>query len=315
MARIWVTGAHGFIGRHLTRHLAQLGHKVAGIGHGTWSEGCAAKWGVHFWMAGNIESASLKLLQRDFGTPEIIFHLAGGASVGAAIAKPHEDFSRTVISTSELFEWVRQYAPQVYLVAVSSAAVYGAGHIGAIAETATLNPFSPYGFHKRMMEDICRVYASNYELKVSLARLFSVYGAGLKKQLLWDLCTQLSKNPTKIQLGGTGGELRDWTHVNDVVCALDKIAPLASTQMPIFNIGTSTGTTVREIAQQIMVHWYAKMEKPSLIFNGQSRRGDPFSLIASSKLLTQLGSQYSCDLNEGLGEYVSWYRKLHQELR
>ena len=58
-----------------------------------------------------------------------------------------------------------------------------------------------------------------FRLAAGLPRLFSVYGAELKKQLLWDLCGKFAAGGA-VELGGTGNELRDWTDVRDVARAL-----------------------------------------------------------------------------------------------
>ena len=145
MSNILITGAHGFIGKHLARWLARQGHQVAGLGHGIWPASEASSWGVTHWLNGDIQSGNLRLLQQTSGTPDVVYHLAGGSSVGVALANPREDFTRTVATTAELLEWLRVDAPQARLVAVSSAAVYGSGHDGPIAEGATLAPYSPYG--------------------------------------------------------------------------------------------------------------------------------------------------------------------------
>jgi UDP-glucose 4-epimerase len=122
---------------------------------------------------------------------------------------PLEDFRRSVDTSARLFEWVRVNAPHTKIVCVSSAAVYGADHSGPIPETAPLSPYSPYGCHKAMMEMLCQSYVRNYGMRITIGRLFSVYGAGLEKQLLWDLCCKLRGNPGVVTLGGTGQELRD----------------------------------------------------------------------------------------------------------
>ena len=103
------------------------------------------------------------------------------------MANPREDFLRTVATTAELLEWLRQEAPRTRLAAVSSAAVHGTGHAGRIAESAPTRPLSPYGYHKLMMERLCRSYASSYGLPCLVLRLFSVDGPGLRKQLLLSL--------------------------------------------------------------------------------------------------------------------------------
>ncbi len=221
MAQIWITGTRGFIGRHLASWLSRQGHTVIGIGHGPWPPAEAQAWGVQRWLNGGIHAGNLQQLLRDNGAPDCIFHLAGGSSVGASIANPYEDFTRTVATTAELLEWMRLGARSAKLVSVSSAAVYGAGHTGPIREEQALLPFSPYGYHKLMMENLCLSYAANYGLAVMVVRLFSVYGSWLKKQVLWDMCSSLASGTRQLVLGGTGEELRDWTDIRDVVRALE----------------------------------------------------------------------------------------------
>jgi UDP-glucose 4-epimerase len=308
MSNILITGAHGFIGKHLARWLARQGHQVSGLGHGIWPAAEAASWGVSHWLNGDIQSDNLRLLQQAGGTPDVVYHLAGGSSVGVAIANPREDFFRTVATTAELLEWLRVDAPQARLVVVSSAAVYGSGHEGLIGEDAMLTPYSPYGHHKRIMEELCRSYAASYGLRVSIARLFSVFGAELKKQLLWDLCTRIAAGTRPLVLGGSGNELRDWTDVRDVVRALDLLATQASTEVAVVNVGTGTGSSVRQIATGIARHWSLPDAAGALLFSGQSRPGDPFSLVANANRLNKLGFSWEIPVDDGLAAYVRWFQ-------
>jgi UDP-glucose 4-epimerase len=307
MAHVWITGAHGFIGRHLARWLTNQSHTVAGIGHGAWPQVEAARWGVSSWINGEVSASNLGQMRRVSSVPDYVFHLAGGSSVGAAFASPQEDFTRTVASTAELLEWLRQQAPAVRVTAVSSAAVYGAGHEGAIAENARLTPFSPYGAHKLMMEDLCRSYAANFGLQLVLPRLFSVYGAELKKQLLWDLCGKFAAGGA-VDLGGTGNELRDWTDVRDVVRVLDQAARLASDQAPVLNLATGRATPVREIASTVALHWGGVEAAARVSFSGRSRPGDPFSLVANIDRMRSQGIECPIPVTQGVAEYVDWFR-------
>jgi UDP-glucose 4-epimerase len=309
----FVTGAYGFIGRYVSMHLATKKFEVCGVGHGVWPPSEAERWGVKDWLNGEIHSSNLELLRHQRGAPDIVFHLAGGSSVGAAVQNPREDFNRTVVSTLELIDWIRRNAPSAKLVAVSSAAVYGAGHSGPIREGTDLQPYSPYGRHKRMMEEMATAYAADYGMKVVIARLFSVYGPGLRKQLLWDLCAKMDKTPSKIILGGSGQELRDWTHVSDVARALGMMANVASSSAPVINIGTGVGTSVREIAEKMISVWFNGDVAPKLDFNAQARPGDPFSLIADNTSLSTLGFEWNHRLMDGLSDYVHWYRQNGRE--
>ena len=82
MSVAWVTGARGFIGRHLARALFAEQMTVAGLGHGAWPEDEAAFWGVTQWLNGDITPANMDRLATLCGAPELIFHLAGGSAVG-----------------------------------------------------------------------------------------------------------------------------------------------------------------------------------------------------------------------------------------
>ena len=302
---VWITGARGFIGSHLARELADGGHAVHGIGHGALEEAECGHLGLTSWINGEIEAANLDALAAAHGLPAAVFHLAGGSSVGLAIAHPFEDFSRTVASTARLLEWLRVHSPQSRMIAVSSAAVYGAGHSGPIAERAALTPMSPYGQHKLMMEQLCRSYAVTYGVGSTVVRLFSVYGAGLRKQLLWDVCSRLQDNGGELVLGGTGAEIRDWCDVRDVVRLLATCVQLPQDEsFHVINGGSGRGMPVSEIAALLAGHW----GNVRVRFTGIVRAGDPFSLLADATTLGKTRFRWRVDPDRGIADYVRWFR-------
>jgi UDP-glucose 4-epimerase len=77
--------------------------------------------------------------------------------------------------------------------------------------------------------------------------MFSVYGEGLRKQLLWDCGVKLMAAADPIELGGSGEELRDWIHIDDAVAMLRRIAGMAGVDCPIFNGGSGVAAKVRDI--------------------------------------------------------------------
>jgi len=273
----WVTGARGFIGRYLAAELARRGYQVHGIGHGAWLPEERSRCGIAGWINSAVTAAGLDALAAAVGAPSVLFHLAGGSSVGASVAAPREDFARTVEASAELAEWIRTRAPQARVVAVSSAAVYGDAWHEPIPVGAPLRPVSPYGAHKAAMECVLAGHARSFGLAVSLVRLFSVYGPGLEKQLVWDICCRLARGERDLRLGGRGDERRDFMFVTDAALALVAAAGHASPVPAVFNGGTGRPTTVRELTETVVRLWSADV---TLHFDGELRAGDPRSLVA-----------------------------------
>jgi UDP-glucose 4-epimerase len=303
---VWVTGANGFIGRYLARELADAGYAVHGIGHGALENLEKHRVGLQTWLNGEVDAANLNALAAGHGLPLKVFHLAGGSSVGLSIAQPFEDFSRTVASTARLLEWLRGSAPECRVIVASSAAVYGADHGGPISEDAVLAPMSPYGQHKLMMEQLCKSYAVSFGLRSTVARLFSVYGPHLRKQLLWDICYRLQQGERTLVLGGTGDEIRDWTDVRDVVRLLTKIgeSPQQET-FRVINGGSGRGTRVADIASMLVKNWGSQI---AVRYSGVVRAGDPFSLLADDAGLRDLPFDWRIPIDRGLADYVSWFK-------
>jgi UDP-glucose 4-epimerase len=303
---VWITGANGFIGRYLARELADTGHAVHGIGHGALEDFEKQRLGLRSWLNGEVDAANLNALAAAHGLPSRIFHLAGGSSVGLSIAQPFEDFSRTVTSTARLLEWLRGAAPECHVIAASSAAVYGADHSGAISEDAALTPMSPYGQHKRMMEQLCKSYAASFGVRSTVARLFSVYGPHLRKQLLWDICSRLARGERTLTLGGTGDEIRDWTDVRDVARFLTRVEELPQQEtFRVINGGSGRGTSVATIAGMLVKNWGGDI---GLQYSGVVRGGDPFSLLADNAGLLALSFDWRIPVERGVLDYVTWFK-------
>lgn len=307
MSVVWVTGAKGFIGRHLSTYLAAEGLTVSGLGHGALPPELLSQQGLTHWINGDIDAHNLQQLFRCTGFPDVIYHLAGGSSVGLSLQTPAEDFRRSVVSTAALLEWVRIANPKIKIVVSSSAAVYGSIGLKRIPEIGQFTPYSPYGFHKRTAELICESYAQNFGLKIAVVRLFSVYGPGLCKQLLWDLCCRLMRMPDFLELHGTGAEIRDWLYVADAVKLLVAVSELEPLEFLLLNGATGIGTSVRDVA---ILMCKAMGVAPEVKFSGHKRPGDPFSLVGdTTRLQEALSIQLDYSLNLGLAEYAKWFKQ------
>jgi UDP-glucose 4-epimerase len=302
----WVTGARGFIGRRLTLELRGRGVSVFGIGHGHLPPDAWHAAGLDHWSNSEISAEGLGEIARKSGPPDAVFHLAGGSSVGASVQAPLEDFTRTTDTTARLLEWLRAHSPASKVVAASSAAVYGDTQGSPARESHVPSPVSPYGFHKLMMEQLCLEYSQVFGLHTTVLRMFSVYGEGLRKQLLWDCSVKLTSGAAAIELGGTGGELRDWIHVDDAAAAMARAAELADSGRPTYNLASGRAVCVRDIVSLLA----KSLNRPVRIeFSGVSRPGDPMVLVADTERLAHTGTACAVSLESGIQRYAEWFMR------
>ena len=294
--KILVTGVAGFVGLHVARQAISDGHEVFGLGHG--ADELTGKF-----AALRDSSVSLPALNSLPVSPEIIIHCAGGASVARSFEGPLEDFQRTVDSTALVLEFARQSAGKVRVVLPSSAAVYGLAETFPMHPDDPCNPTSPYGLHKAMAEDLARSYASRFDVPIAIVRLFSIYGSGLRKQLLWDACTKLRQGPSSFF--GTGRETRDWLHVIDASKLLLAAAMRASTDCPIVNGGSGRSVAISDILELIS----ATSGFASASFTGDVRPGDPVHYHADISGALAWGWGPTIPLERGIADYVAWFRE------
>lgn len=297
-----VTGAYGFIGRHAARFYARQGFHVIGIGHGDFTGEEQREWGIAEWHTSEV---TLDALRRYGGSPDVIIHCAGGSSVGPSIAAPLKDYQRTVDTTVNVLEFARISGSTPKVVYPSSGAVYGAVDILPISEDTLLNPVSPYGVHKKIAEELCASYARHFGVSVVIVRLFSVYGTGLRKQLLWDACKKISKG--EVAFWGTGLETRDWLYIEDAAELLFKAGERASTACPVVNGGSGLGVTVQDVLTEIFAQ-FQRTDSP--IFSGSIRQGDPMHYIADISRTKAWGWIPKVEWRKGVREYVEWYKRV-----
>ena len=299
-ATVVITGAHGFLGRHAARTFAGRGYSVVGIGHGNWPRAEWESWGLSDWHQADVTRESLRQFA---GAPHAILHCAGSGSVGFSVAQPFEDFQRTVATTAHVLEYVRLDSPATRVVYPSSASVYGRAEAFPIHEDCQLAPIAPYGAHKRMAEELLAFHARWFHVAVSVVRFFSVYGCGLKKQLLWDACRKLTAGDRVFM--GTGDEIRDWLHVDDAAELLLLAIEQASPECPIANGGTGEGVRVRDLLNSLAQSLCPS--RPSVEFSGVASSWDPECYIADPTRAISWGWRPQRQWRKSVAEYVAWW--------
>lgn len=303
-----VLGAAGFVGRHAASALAARGCRVLGVGHGQWSEAEWRSWGLSGWVDADISLDSLSRLTA-LAIPQCIVHCAGSGAVSYSYQNPLSDFQRATYSTAVVLEWIRQNCVNsCRFVLVSSAAVYGDQGDSDVTENSIRSPISPYGVHKLAAESLSESYSRFFGVSSSIVRLFSVYGEGLRKQLLWDALNKFKFGDN--QFFGTGNELRDWIHVDDAAALLALAGLSRQSTFEVYNGGSEHATTRNVLDRLAKASGYGQ----GIAFNNESHKGNPRRLTSDySHTSRLLGWAPKIDLDDGIERYATWFHELSDE--
>ena len=301
MKKILITGAAGFIGRALARHFTKQQYKVYGIDRIP-SENAPLADLMGYEQIELPNPHLIKLLAN--WQPDVLIHCAGRASVPAAMQDPHADFHDGPVLTFELLDALRQNLPECAFILLSSAAVYGNPSRLPVSEDALLQPVSAYGYHKWQSEMMCAEFANVFGLRTASARVFSAYGPGLRRQVIWDIVHKALTQP-EIRLQGTGQESRDFIHVHDIARGLEAILINALLHGEGYNLASGVETRIADLAGLIL----REIENPPpLTFSGELPPGTPNNWQADIKQISKLGFQPRVSLDDGITNFVAWCR-------
>lgn len=297
MLKVLVTGSSGFIGHSICKYFCVHGYDVLG-----WDRFCKNDICEKTEVIDMLDySQVVESLRRS--EPDIVIHCAGMADVSKSVKEPNNDLSSNVTTTHNLLFSLHELGmTNTRVVFLSSAGVYGNPEKLPISEITNLNPLSPYALHKVMCEDVCRYFVSNYGMDIKIARIFSAYGQGLKKQIFWDMYNK-AENTGKLELYGTGSESRDYIYIDDVAQALFLIATKPSEHI-VFNVANGEEITIRRAAE-IFAECYG-IDRSKIVFNGAVREGDPLNWQADISCLKKLGYKKSISIEAGIKQYINW---------
>lgn len=303
--KLLITGISGFIGGSSAHYASLAGHVVMGTGRSPQS---SKKWpGLYTSVSG---TENLSDLIRDF-SPDVLVHGAGTASVGASLNDPLNDFRGSVQTCAHVLEAVRQSGTAPLIVIPSSAAVYGNPASLPVQEEFSLQPISPYGFHKSACELLAREYAECFGLKVMICRFFSVFGPAQRRLLVWELYRQLAGPEKTAWLDGTGKETRDFLYIEDLTAALfGLIEKLHGSDHGCLIVNAASGIETSVLTLAEMIRDLVAPEK-EIQCKGNVRKSDPRRWWADiSRLRELLPSWQSRPLKESLALTVDAWQQM-----
>jgi UDP-glucose 4-epimerase len=320
---ILVTGGAGYIGSHCCRALTAAGYDPVtydnfSTGHRRFVSGAL--------VTGDLSDKAA--LARAFAQHDIVavMHFAASSLVGESVADPRKYYSNNVAATLSLLDAMRE-AGCNRLVFSSTGAVYGNADSKALPENYPCAPINPYGASKWMIERILADYRSAYGLGAFGLRYFNASGADISGGIgeLRDRETHLIPRAMMALQGHVpdfavfgddydtpdGTAIRDYIHVTDLAAAHLKALELLMQGHAggVFNLGTGTGFSVREILAAIAAE--TGREVPHTV--KPRRSGDPTYLVAdptAAREVLKFRAGHS-DLKTIIRTAWAWHQKAH----
>jgi len=239
---VLVTGAEGFIGRHLVLRLRQFGG--AGV--------------VTTARTGSADTTACDLGDPDAVTalvgavrPDRIFHCAGSFSNCW-----DTDIDSNVKASGNVLEAVTRCGLKTRVLLFGSAAEYGDKLSGAIPETAPVQPVSIYGLSKAMQTSVMRYYALEKGVDVVLARTFNLYGEGISPLLFpGRVMHQIEEvhagRQSRVNVRSVDSS-RDYLDVNEAVDAYLRVMAFGKGG-EVYNVGSGKPTPIKSLLEKLLL--------------------------------------------------------------
>lgn len=346
---LFITGASGFIGSHLTERLLLENAEWLIVGIDNMNDyydvalkeyrlNKLLKFKNYRFVRSDIADKDMIMRLFDDYNPQIVVHLAAQAGVRYSITNPDTYISSNVIGFYNLLEACRHSCDNgrsgvKHLVYASSSSVYGLNRKTPFTtESQTDSPVSLYAATKKADELMAHAYSQLYNIPTTGLRFFTVYGpAGRPDMAYFDFTNKFVSGKT-VRIFNHGHCLRDFTYIDDVVESIMRIMqhpPRRTTDTEgisrppysIYNVGAGSPVSLLEFVETLQEELVAAGVLPS-DFDFEAHKqavpmqpGDMLATYADiSDLERQIGFRPSIPLREGLRSFAGWYTEYHKKI-
>lgn len=298
MRKILVTGASGFLGKHLSSRLMEEGHEVTHVS----SRNCDLT-----------RSDSLRIF--DAVRFDVIYHLAAWTQAGDfCLRHPGEQWIFNQKINTHVLDWWHQKQPQAQLIAMGTSCSYDPAH--PLVEEEYLNGLPieslfTYAMTKRMLLAGMIALHKQYGLNYLYLIPSTLYGGGYHEDgrqmhFIFDLVRKILRGASygdPVILWGDGSQKRELIHVADFIEATIQLTDLEKNTW--INVGSGEEYSIREFAQEICeIVGYSPL---NIHYDTKRYVGAKSKVLDIQKLKTILPSFAPRPLKEGLREVVDWF--------
>jgi UDP-glucuronate 4-epimerase len=314
---ILVTGGAGFIGAHTAKKLAEIGYEIVIVDNFNDYYDPALKEARINHLLKDLQTTLYRINIKDYNALRTVFenhqidyiiHEAAQAGVRYSMQNPFLYSDANLVGPINLFELAKEFGVKGMTVA-SSSSVYGnANRYPVREEDTTDQPISLYGATKKSIEAIAHTYHHLYNIPITCLRYFTVYGPWGRPDMALFKFTKQVMNGETIDVYGHGKMERDFTYIDDIVDGTIK-AFEKNLQWEILNLGQGNPNALMEFIELVEKHCGKQTQKNFL----PMQPGDVTRTYAdNSRARQQLDWEPRVKLDEGIEQFVKWYRDYHK---
>ncbi len=317
--RVLITGGLGFIGSNLARRLVEQGAVV------TLVDSLIPEYGGNLFNLSGLEGRvqvnisdvrdehSMKHLVRG---QDFLFNLAGQTSHMDSMQDPFTDLEINARAQLSILEVCRQFNADMKIVFASTRQIYGKPDYLPVDEKHLLKPVDINGVNKMAGEWFHILYHNVHGIRTCALRLTNTYGPRMRikdiRQTFLGIWIRRLVEGQPFEVWG-GGQLRDFTYVDDAVEALLRAATDESANGKVYNLGGQEVVSLLDLAER-MVNANGGGRFDVHDFPAGRERIDIGDYYADWSLIRkELGWEPSVRLEEGLRRTIHYYRQHHRE--
>ena len=321
--KILITGCAGFIGFHLTKLLIEnINVEVFGIDN------------MNAYYDVDLKKTRLKILKKNknfkFEKIDItnenkllssfnrnsythVIHLAAQAGVRYSIENPETYVQNNLVGFFNVLNLSNKFKIKHFLFA-STSSVYGSSKKFPLNEDLkTDSPLSFYAATKKSNELMAYSYSNIYKLPCTALRFFTVYGPYGRPDMALFLFTEAILNNKKINLNNSGKHIRDFTYIDDVTNAVQKMIKKPSKKNIPYEVYNVAGANPKNLKYFLSII-EKNLKKKSKIFNRPLQKGDVYKTYGDNRELkkrTNFSTKFTIEV--GIKKFLEWYRDYYKK--